>query len=894
MRCRLLFTTACLGLALTGASASASEPGAAPATDASLTFERDIRPILKAHCFPCHGEGEQLKGGVDLRLRRLMLNPGESGAVLVPGHAEQSALVRLAASGEMPKSDKKLTPAQVARLRQWVEQGAPTARAEPDVVPRFFISEEEREFWSFQPIARPVPPHAGSDAHNRNPVDDFLLARLKERHLTFAPEAARAALIRRLSFDLTGIPPSAEESADFLADPEPDAYERLVDRLLQSPRFGERWGRHWLDVAGYADSNGGPESDSDRPWAWRYRDYVIRSFNADKPFDRFITEQLAGDELVAPPYQSLKGEDLDRLIATGFLRMAPDPTGDGPADPVLARNQVIADTIQIVATSLLGLTVQCAQCHDHRYDPIPHTDYFRIRAVFEPAFDLQHWKDPGSRSISLLEADARQRSDALETEAAQIDKEAQKLHDEFIEAFVQKQLLLVPEARRAEVLGARRTTADKRTPQQLAILREFPTFQDSIILGEVDRDGAKKVDEVRQRAAKVRSGKPEDSRVHCLIEEPGRNVETLRFHRGDPQQPKERIAPGGLLVLEPRLPQDIPGTNATLRTTGRRLAFAQMLTDSRHPLVARVLVNRFWHHLFGAGIVRSMADFGALGDRPSHPELLDWLAGRLIDGGWRLKPFLRTLVTSRAYRQDTDNPAAREADPENRLLGRQNLRRLDAESLRDAMIVAAGRAEFGMFGKAVPIALSAQGQVVVGVQNRDGNGDPTTSASAGADEYRRSVYLTMKRSAPVGVLETFDAPLANPNCESRASSTVALQALLLMNDPFVLARAGELAERVRRYQPHDFDEQVRLAWQHVYGVAPTEPERARSLDYMRHQIALLAARGRPAEAAAKPAATAAAAASANTSSATQRTAEELALASLCQALFASNRFLYLE
>ncbi len=890
MRRRSSITTACLGLALAARLASAAEPGPSAPPEASLSFERDIRPILKAQCFPCHGEGEKLKGGVDLRLRRLMLIPGESGAVLVPGHPDASALVRLTASGEMPKSEKKLTPAQVARLRQWVEQGAPTARPEPETVPRFFISEEERAFWSFQPIRRPAPPEAGRDAHNGNPVDAFLLAGLRSRQLGFAPEAGRPALARRVFVDLTGLPPSPEETAGFVGDEEPDAYERLVDRLLQSPRFGERWARHWLDVAGYADSNGGPESDSDRPWAWRYRDYVIRSFNADKPFDRFITEQLAGDELVAPPYEALRGDDLDRLVATGFLRMSPDPTGDGPADPVLARNQVIADTLQIVSTSLLGLTIQCAQCHDHRYDPIPQTDYFRMRAVFEPAFDVGHWKDPGSRSISLLESEVRKRADAIEAEAVPIDKEAQKLHDDFIEAFVQKQLLLVPESRRVEVLAARRTPADKRSPQQLAILREFPTFQDSILLGEVDRDGAKKVDEVRQRASKLRATKPEDSRLHVLIEEPGRNCDTFRFHRGDPQQPKERIAPGGLTVLETRGCQDIAPTNATLRTTGRRLEFARLLTDGRHPLVARVLVNRFWHHLFGAGIVRTLADFGALGERPSHPDLLDWLASDFTEGGWRLKPFLRTLVTSRAYRQDSVNAAAREADPENRLLGRQNLRRLDAESVRDAMIAVTGRTDSGMFGKAVPIAYSAQGQVVVGVQNRDGNGDPTTSASAGAEEYRRSVYLTAKRSAPVGVLETFDAPLANPNCEARASSTVPLQALLLLNDPFVLARSSELADRVRRREPRDLETQAALAWRWVYGSAPSELERERAVDYLRSQARLLGARGAASDPAAKPG-TAGAKAGAGPAA---RTAEELALASLCQALLGSNRFLYLE
>lgn len=872
---RMALAVVCLSLSAGGAEAGASGVG-------MPTFERDIRPILKAHCFHCHGEGEKLQGGVDLRLRRFMSRTSDSGAVLVPGDPAGSVLVKVLESGDMPKAEKKLTREQVERIERWVRAGAPTVRQEPETVPRFFISEEERGFWAFQPITRPVPPRVGASV-GASAVDRFLLARLEERGLGYAGTAGREVLARRLSFDLTGLPPTPEEVEAFVGDAEPEAYERLVERLLASPRFGERWGRHWLDVAGYADSNGGPESDSDRPWAWRYRDYVVRSMNSDKPFDRFITEQLAGDEMVSPPYERLEGEALDRLVATGFLRMAPDPTGDGPADAALARNQVIADTIQIVSTSLLGLTVQCAQCHDHRYDPIPQTDYYRMRAVFEPAFDWQRWKSPGERSVSLLRDEVRKKSESIEAEASVIDKEAQKLHDEFIEAFVQRQLLLVPEVRREEVIGARRTPADKRTPRHLELLREFPTFQDNILLGEIDRDGAKKVDEVRQRATVLRASKPAEERVHCLVEEPGRLPETFLFHRGDHQQPKERVVPGGLSVLEGRGCGEIPSTNGTLRTSGRRLAFARMLTDGRHPLVARVLVNRFWHHLFGAGLVRSLADFGSLGERPSHPELLDWLASEFMAGGWRLKPWVRMLVMTEAYRQGTVNPGAREADPDNRLLGRRNLRRLDAESVRDAMIAVSGRAETGMFGKPVPIAYSAQGQVVVGLQNRDGNGDPTASASLGADEFRRSVYLTMKRSAPVGVLETFDAPPMNPNCEVRPSSTVPLQSLLLMNDPFVVARAADLAERVRSGVPGpDAGARVEFLWRLLFGGPPSVAERASGVAYLRTQTAELAAGLGKGPAAADGAVRGVSA------------PETLALASFCQALLGSNRFLYLE
>ena len=334
-----------LGVALvilTGTAFAASRDSSIPA------FERDVRPVLKAHCFSCHGEGDTLKGGVDLRLRRLMLTNTASGAVLVPGKPHHSLLFKMVASGEMPKGEKKLTRDEIATLERWIKKGAPTLRPEPAGIPRFVITEEERAFWAFQPIAAKSPPAVRHKYPGQTPMDAFLLASLEAKRLTFAPPAGKRALIRRVTFDLTGLPPTPDEVAAFVADASPNAYEKVIDRLLSSERYGECWGRHWLDVAGYADSNGGTETDSERGWVWRYRDYVVRSLNADKPFDQFITEQLAGDELVAPPYQDLTADQLDKLIATGFLRLAPDPTGDGPADPSLARNQVIADTLQIV------------------------------------------------------------------------------------------------------------------------------------------------------------------------------------------------------------------------------------------------------------------------------------------------------------------------------------------------------------------------------------------------------------------------------------------------------------------------------------------------------------------------------------------------------------------
>jgi len=873
------------GISLWSVSAAAATSGHPKFPDRPV-FERDIRPILKAHCFHCHGEEEKPKGGVDLRQRRLLLHRSESGPILVPGKPTQSHLLSVVKSGEMPQGGKPLSPEQVTLIERWIAQGAPTLRPEPLEVPRWIITEEERGFWAFQPVGHPEPPQVRSSKTVRTPIDAYLLARLKKEGLGFAKPSRPEQLIRRVTFDLTGLPPTPEEVEVFLQDSSDAGYERLVDRLLNSPAYGERWGRHWLDVAGYADSNGGVEADSERPWAWRYRDYVIRSFNEDRPFDEFITEQLAGDELLPAVSADLTGRDLDRLVATGFLRMAPDPTGDGPPEPELARNQVIADTLQIVSSSLLGLTVHCAQCHDHRYDPIPQADYYRLRAVFEPAFDWKRWKNPAQRLVSLMPSVDRSLADCVEQAAKVHDAEATRLHDELIEKFVQKQLLLVPESRREAVIAARRTPAAKRSPEQLQLLREFPMFQDHIILGEIDREGANKVEEIRKRAAADRALKPADPMVQALVEASAEPVTTVRFHRGDPQQPREALKPGllsvmGLGGLDTEIPESTPGR----RTSGRRLELARRLTDRNNPLTARVWVNRLWHEHFGMGLVATPGDFGALGERPSHPELLNWLAADFMDHGWKNKRLHRLIVTSAAYRQGTVNAAAQKKDPDNRLLGRFRLRRLDAESLRDSLLAVSGRLDATRFGPPVPIAVNAQGQFVVGRQKRDGNGDAVGVETGGTADFRRSVYVTVRRTMPVGVLETFDAPVVNPNCEARPVSTAAPQSLMFLNDGFVLDRALDLAQRLRREAPGDEPAQLARLWRLLFLQSPSAADVDRSRRFLKElQASLPPAESKPA---AKPPAT-------STPETPAVTPEERALAALCQVLMGSNRFLYLD
>ncbi|MBW8883547.1 MAG: DUF1549 domain-containing protein, partial [Planctomycetia bacterium] len=414
-----------------------------------LTFEQHVRPILRAHCFQCHGEEDEHEGSLDLRLVRLISKGGDSGPAIVPGKAEVSLIVQRLTAGEMPPEGKgkPVSAKEVETIRNWIDQGAKTARQEPDSpVP---VLDAEKSFWSFQPLMNsPLPilqDGTRSVPTSYSPADVFLLAELQKHNLTFSAAADRRTLLRRASFDLHGLPPSPAELDRFLADVSPDAYEKLLDRLLASPRYGERWGRHWLDVAGYADSDGYTEKDPERKYAYKYRDYVIRSLNADKPWNDFLLEQLAGDELLTPPYTNLSPEQAELLTATGFLRMAPDGTADGGVDQTAARNDVMAETIKIVSSSLLGLTVGCAQCHNHRYDPIPQADYYRFRAIFEPAYDVKNWRKPADRLVSLWSDETRQKAAAIDAELKKLADERNAEMDKIVAAIFESEVAKLPE-----------------------------------------------------------------------------------------------------------------------------------------------------------------------------------------------------------------------------------------------------------------------------------------------------------------------------------------------------------------------------------------------------------------------------------------------------------------
>jgi Protein of unknown function (DUF1553)/Protein of unknown function (DUF1549)/Planctomycete cytochrome C len=853
---------------------------AVPLSAAELSFEADVRPILKARCWQCHGEEQELKGGFDARLAGFLKRGGESGPAIVVGQHAASLMYQRLSAGEMPPGNKKLSPREIDVVARWIDQGAKTLRPEPkQLAAGDTFSVEERSHWAFQPIRRPPVPavHAGSGA--RSPIDGFVLAKLQAKGLGFGPPAERATLARRVYFDLTGLPPSPREIDDFVRDQTPDAYERLVDRLLASPHYGEHWGRHWLDVAGYADSEGYTARDVERKWSYKYRDYVIRSLNGDKPWDRFLVEQLAGDELLTPPYANLSREQADCLIATGFLRMAPDGTADSVADVDLARNDVVAGTIKIFSTSVLGLTVGCAQCHSHRYDPISQVDYYRLRAIFEPALDCKNWRAPSQRLISLWTDADRRKATAVEAEMNEVSKQHLAELDSIVTMVFNRELATLPMEIQAKARAAREAAPNKRTAEQHALLKQYPFLnvnRGTVYLYINDRLTAfnKKWADRREAVDKKR---PAENYIDCLTEVPGQIPRTNVFARGDVHQPRQEVGPAELAILNGLEP--VAFTERSRRpTSGRRLAYARHLTNGRHPLVARVLVNRFWMHHFGRGLVGTPSDFGFLGERPTHPQLLDWLASEFMQNGWRLKPLHRMIVTSAVYRQSSQHrPEIDAVDPDNRLLGRMPVRRLEAETIRDSILATCGRMAETLYGSPVPVMPDEVGQIVLGVDTRDAAGRPSGKVvSLGSTEFRRSIYVEARRSMPLAMLQTFDEPLMAPNCERRASSTVSPQALFMMNSSFVEEQAEAMAARIEKETPSEEKSRFATAWRLAFGVGPNDREVREGTAFLDRQTRVLAT---------QPLKNARA----------KRFAPKLsALAHLCQALLISNGFLYVD
>ncbi|HUQ93643.1 MAG TPA: PSD1 and planctomycete cytochrome C domain-containing protein [Bryobacteraceae bacterium] len=789
--------------------------------------ERDVTAILSAKCWVCHGRRDKM-AGLDLRTRVSMLTGGKSGPVVVAGKPEESLLVKRIVAQEMPPpklqeqfSVRGLTDEELAKVRQWIADGAPpdNERAvEVSVAADPAIKAKDREFWAFRTPVRPTVA-AG------NSID----ALMKEQK-PLAPPASDMTLLRRAYFALIGLPPTPEEVEAFRADSDPRRYEKLVDRLLDSPRYGERWARHWLDAVGYTDSEGGNSGDQLRPHAWRYRDYVIRSLNENRPYDRFLTEQIAGDELFDyKSAQQLTPNQIELVAATGFWRTAPDSTYSTEQNFIPERMDVIAGQLEVLGSAVMGLSVGCARCHDHKYDPIPTRDYYRLVSILTPAYDPYHWLPPvfpcggvGAKcdenstryflpkatqewkEVTAFNAPINQRLKELQQ---QIEDKAAPYREKYLAERKVKDAKLGELEAAYEPFKKEKAAIDEQILKEKANLKVLPLVRALLDLG------------------------PEPPPTRILM-------------RGDATSPGALVTPGVPSIL-----------NASTRdyrleplphSTGRRLALAKWLTHPGHPLTARVMVNRIWQHHFGVGLVATPGNFGRMGSLPTNQRLLDWLATEFVRSGWDIKAMHRLVMTSATYRQQSgDNGFP--------------LRRMDAESVRDSILQIAGKLEAKAFGPADAIKAQPDGEVI-------------TASN------RRSIYVTHRRTQPVSLLETFDQPFMNPNCVKRGLSVVSSQALHLMNGDLARENSRFMAGRIIDAVGDDPAAQIERAYLLALARKPTTEElRAarNAMDGMSGEWSRQLEKDQPAEP-------------------VKSRGKWLALATVCHTLINSAEFLYID
>ena len=836
-----------------------------------LTFEEHVRPIFKAHCFQCHGEEPELSGELDVRLVRLLRAGGESGPVVVSGKPNASLLWQYIDGDAMPKGSKKLAAEQKDIIRRWLEQGARTARPEPNNVMDARFTHEELSHWAWQPVTeRAIPDTDGYDV--RTPIDAFVARRLAESQLRFSPRSDKRTLIRRVSFSLLGLPPTPKDVEEFIADESPESWEMLVRKLLDSPQFGVRWGRHWLDVAGYSETNGDPNKDTQRPHAWRYRDYVIGAFNSNKPIDQFYVEQLAGDELIEGDVDIHNPRHLELLTATGFLRMAPDTTqsSNGIAD----RNMAVAESLKVISSSMLGLTVGCAQCHDHKYDPIGTDDYYRFRAVFDPVFPLNHWQQPDARLVDFTTREMRTESERIEAKCKSLQEDLNKRKKAHATTIFEQKIADVPEADRIATREAIETAQGRQTNEQKKLLDLYPMVKtiDFIagFLVEYDIAFHRECEKEAAKISELRATRPPGQLVMATQEQPNVVPVSTIFHRGNPQSPGAEVKPAEVMVLHRGRDIQLPVNDEEHPGTGRRLAWARQLTDGTHPLAARVFVNRVWMHHFGRGLVATPGDFGLSGERPTHPELLDWLANDFVRNGWDHKRLHRMILLSRTWQQQsTRSPHLDQLDPENSLLGRMSLRRLEAEEIRDAVLSVVGRLDPRLGGPSLPVTEDSEGKVVIGQpQKRD-------NIKTDKDLARRSVYIQVHRKLPLNVLATFDQPEMTPNCDLRRATTVATQSLYFLNDAELITRSEDLA-RLLVDQRKDDQSRLTELFIRLFAEPPSDRELDYCVQFLSNQIRQFETLPSGQDQAKPP-------------DPTLRS-----LATLCQTLFGSNRFLYVD
>lgn len=752
-------------LAYAGA-APLQEPQKEPTADQIAFFESKIRPVLADNCFSCHGPKTQMAG-----LRLDTLAGLEKGEAIVKGDVEKSKLVQVIRHTgpiKMPMG-KKLKAEEIANIEAWVQMGAPwpkSASTKPEV---------KQALWSLVPVKKPVVPTVKAKTWVRNPVDSFVLAKIETTKLQTSKEADKPTLLRRLSYDLTGLPPTAAEMDAFIADKSPTAYEKVVDRLLASPRYGERWARHWLDVARYADTKGYVfEEDRNYPNAYTYRDWVIEAFNKDLPYDQFVIQQLAADRL--PEVQN--GDDKRPLAAMGFLTVGRRFLNNS--------HDIIDDRIDVTTRGFMGFTVSCARCHDHKFDPIPAQDYYSMYAVF--ASSLETTTPISEKSIR----------DPWEQFSRRVEVAEKKLADHVL-----AQIKLLREKNKNPEQAKSLSEAAKAA---LQTLREdqFPapdkltTFAAAFPPSEKDQ-----FDKLTGELESVRSSAPKMPEFAMAMGDSPQARDGVVFKRGNPGLPGDPAPRRFLAALS-------SGERESWKSGSGRLELAKSIASKTNPLTARVFVNRVWQHHFGAGLVRTPSDFGFQGEKPTHPELLDYLASWFVENGWSVKKLHRLIVTSATYRQASSvSKIALEVDPENRLLSRVNRRRLDMEQMRDSILLATGRLDLTRVGGKSVEMWTAPFSI------------------------RRSVYGFIERQNLPGVFKTFDFASPDTTSPRRFMTTVPQQALFFMNSPFSVEQARFIADRKEFQDAQDDAQRVRLLYRRLFARLPNAAESAAGLAYLK-------------------------------------------------------------
>ena len=841
---------------LTSPGSPSPSPGS-PADDKKATFtaeqiafyEKEVFPILKEHCLKCHGAEEKVKGGLTLTNRKAVLVGGDNGPAFDANDpAKSNLLLAIGYTDEtmqMPPKGK-LPDRQTAVLTKWVKDGLafPADQLDGDMAKNppkpkgGVVTEESKRYWAYQPVRRPkVPEITNRKSQITNPIDNFILAKLEAKGIHTVKPADRVALARRAYYDLWGLPPTPDEIDAFVKDSSPDAWPRLIDKLLADPRYGEKWGRHWLDVVRFAETNG-YERDNPKPFAWKYRDYVIRSFNADKPYDQFVKEQVAGDEM--------PGYNPDAIIATGYYRLG--IWDDEPADPLLALYDGYDDLVTVAGQGFLGMSLNCARCHDHKVDPIPQADYYRLLAFFR---DIRPFSDTRGTMSSTNTTDISPPEKRKEYEAelkqrqARIDSLAKRMA-----AIENATITKMPAEDQRAAEGVDRPAVLAKVPGLLSGLSKL-----YYVAMKQERLAVEKKPQPPGREFAL-------SVNNCEVRPPAVNV----LLRGNPRSVGKEVKPGFPEVLsipEPVIPTPQPGA----KTSGRRTVLANWIASKDNPLTARVLVNRVWQHHFGRGIVPTSNDFGKLGEQPTHPELLDWLASEFVEPTWRagerkfpgggttsggltspgspwsIKRLHKLIMMSSVYQlASTGDDANLKADPANALYWRFNMRRLTAEEVRDSILTVSGRLNPKRGGPSVYPRLPPEVLAGISYPDKEKHWPPSPADEAN----RRSVYVFVKRSLQVPILASHDQADTDSSCPVRYTTTVPTQALGLLNGEFSNEMAASFAKRLVKDSPNDVAAQVRLAIRLTTGRVPAADEVAKDVAFVtamkdKHRLTDLAA-----------------------------------------------------